>query len=296
MVQLTELVANATYRPNTARGGLNIEFSGEDLTASPIWQLGGFTVRFLYLPPGETIELDPAAGSVCVKVITGSLETRSAFPGVGEVRSTRMRGGHIVSPGGALVCLIGEIDTAPAKITEMSQLEASGPGSERLQWQTFDEKFGAVTDIFEGLDAHMIPGFHLLDGKGQEIAYVHFWTAGKGVDVSTHNHGHAPSEHAPAFAETHLVLRNGTGLGAMYECAAPDATERTRLVVGEGEEHGPFFRFDPATGAPVLRDNGAVEYPWHGWQGGTDDEPEQAFDLVTAFEISPAYARVPSDC
>ena len=68
-----------------------------------------------------------------------------------------------------------------------------------------------------------MPGFHLLDGDGAEIAYVFFWTAGKGVDLSTHDHGHAPSALAPAFAEVHQVLHNGTGLGGMYRTEAPGA-------------------------------------------------------------------------
>ena len=146
--------------------------------------------------------------------------------------------------------------------------------------------------MFKGLDAHMLPGFHLLDAESEEIAYVHCWTTGKGVDVTTHNHSHPPSPLAPAFAETHLVLRNGTGTGAMYQCDSPEATTRERLIVGEGEEHGPFFKFDADTGKPCLRANGAVEYPWHGWQGGEDDQPGQAYDLVAAFEISPTYTRV----
>ena len=174
----------------------------------------------------------------------------------------------------------------------MSDLETAGPHSELLEWQTFDEKFGAFTGRFKNLEAHMVPGFHLLDAQGAEIAYVHFWTTGKGEDVSTHNHSNEPSDLAPAFAETHLVLRNGTGTGGMYECAAPDAEERNRTIITAGEEHGPFFRFDPDTGQPALRENGSVDYPWHGWQGGMDEEPGQSYDLVTAFEISPQYTQV----
>ena len=77
----------------------------------------------------------------------------------------------------------------------------------------------------------------------------------------------------------------------MYECHTQDAVERTRLILGAGEEHGPFFRFDPDTGRPLRRDNGAVDYPWHGWQGGEDDEPGEAYDLVTAFELNPEYTQ-----
>jgi hypothetical protein len=54
-----------------------------------------------------------------------------------------------------------------------------------------------------------------------------------------------------------------------------------------GEEHGPFFVSDPTTGMAMRRENGAVEYPWHGWQAGTDDDAGQAFDFVAAFELNP---------
>ena len=57
-------------------------------------------------------------------------------------------------------------------------------------------------------------------------------------------------------------------------------------------EEGPLQRFDPATGAPRLRDNGAVDYPWHGWQAGIDSVPGQAYDIVAAFEITVPYAIV----
>ena len=79
----------------------------------------------------------------------------------------------------------------------------------------------------------------------------------------------------------------------MYHCETRDAPaqERVRTVMQAGEEHGPFFRLDEATGKPLLRPNGAVDYPWHGWQGGTDDQPGQAYDLVAAFEIYPEFVK-----
>ena len=120
------------------------------------------------------------------------------------------------------------------------------------------------------------------------------WAAGKGVDLSTHNHGRAPTPTSPAFAEVHLVLHNGTGRGGMYLTAEPGAPSRTRFPMQQGDEHGPFFTYDPATGAPRLRENGAVDYPWHGWEAGAPDgEPKgQSYDVVAAFEITAPYARV----
>ena len=290
MIELATFEPNTQIEPNNARGGLNVHLDQGGMRISPTWHLGGFLIRFAHLPAGKSLALDPSEPGTYVKVVIGEIATRKSFPAVGEVRSTQTKE-NVSTASGAILCIISETAEAADKITDMSSLAMSGPYSELLSWQSFDEKFGAFTDIFKNLEAHMVPGFHLLDTEGAEIAYVHFWTTGKGVDVSTHDHGNAPSELSPAFAETHLVLRNGTGSGAMYECAAPGAAERTRLIIGAGEEHGPFFRFDPETGKPVMRENGAVDYPWHGWQGGEDGEPGEAYDLVAAFEISPDYTQ-----
>ena len=173
----------------------------------------------------------------------------------------------------------------------MDQLAFEGPHQELLQWVSFEEKFGKYTDAFDGQDAHIVPGFHLLDHDNVEIAYVHFWAAGKGVDLSTHNHGNPPSSTAPAFAEVHWVFNNGTGSGGMYECEGPGTPHQQRYPIQRGQEHGAFFVVDPQTGFPQMRDNGSVEYPWHGWQAGTDDREGQAFDFVAAFEINPDYVK-----
>jgi Aldos-2-ulose dehydratase/isomerase (AUDH) Cupin domain len=152
--------------------------------------------------------------------------------------------------------------------------------------------YTASTPIFDGVDAHLAPGFHVLDANGDEIVYLFTWAAGKGADMSTHNHGRPPKPTAPAFAEVHWVMHNGTGRGGMYTTPEPGSDQRDRTVVRQGEEHGPFFNFDPATGAPMLRENGAVEYPWHSWEAGTDDLPGQCYDVVAAFEITAPYANV----
>ena len=174
----------------------------------------------------------------------------------------------------------------------MDQLAFSGPHCEALEWQTFEERYHSATPFFDGLDAHLAPGFHLLDADGSEITYLFVWTAGKGVDLSTHNHGRAPGRTSPAFAEVHWVVHNGTGNGGMYQTPEPGSPTRDRYPMQQGEEHGPFFAFDATTGMPRLRDNGAVEYPWHGWQAGTDAGDGQAYDVVAAFEITAPYAAV----
>ena len=292
--QLANVETDMIVQPNERRGGVDVRVSASGKSASPAWSLGGFRVQFAALPAGETLVVPQDSGPVYLKVITGEVDNGGgrAYPPAGSVTSTRMSTEEVCAASDAVLCLITDTADNPASITSMQQLPLHGVLEERCQWQTFEEKFGAFTDVFDGLEAHMIPGFHVLDAEGEEIAYVHFWTTGKGVDVSTHDHGQDPSPDAPAFAEVHLVLRNGTGGGAMYECEAPGAPERVRTVIQAGEEHGPFFRFDEATGKPQLRANGAVDYPWHGWQGGNDDAAGEAYDLVAAFEISPAYARV----
>lgn len=293
MLDLSSALANTPIEPHATRGGLCVQFAANGASVSPVWNLGGFEIQFVRLPAGESTRTEVARPTY-LKVLTGEIDCPPyrAFPAVGAVTSAQITEPQIQAVRDCVLCLVRESDQAPEQITDMMQLRCTGPLDERLQWQTFDEKFRAVTDAFSGLDAHMVPGFHLLDDAGAEIAYVHFWTTGKGVDVSTHNHGQAPSDLAPAFAEVHLVLRNGTGQGGMYRCDAPGADSRERIPMQAGEEHGPFFHFDATSGAPVLRDNGAVSYPWHGWQGGSDADPAPAYDLVAAFEISPQYARV----
>jgi hypothetical protein len=291
--KLSQHTPNLQPEPNDARGGIDLTIAPDKTCVSPIWHLGGFAVQFVGLPAGEAMDVDLGAGRVFLKVITGTVAGgREAFPKVSQVVTTGLDQSQVVAERDAVLCLVTETTDALEQITSMDQLPLRGPLEKRMIWQTFAEKFGAFTEAFDGLEAHMVPGFHLLDVNGDEICYVHFWTTGKGVDVSTHNHGQKPTPLSPAFAEVHLVLRNGTGKGGMYRCDAPDAEVRETMPIQAGEEHGPFFHFDQATGKPKLRENGAVDYPWHGWQGGTDDTEFEVYDLVAAFEISPSYARV----
>jgi hypothetical protein len=169
-----------------------------------------------------------------------------------------------------------------------------GPFAETLRWTSFEKKFGRVTSLFDGLDAQICPGFRLFDGDGSQIVYLHFWTAGKGVDCSTHDHSDDPEIVGPAFAEIHWVFQNGTGKGAMYTCKAVGAAHRRMLPLQRGQEHGPLWSVESATGLPKRRSNGALEYGFHGWQAGLDEFSEQAYDFVAAFEFDPDYARISS--
>ncbi len=218
-----------------------------------------------------------------------SVPDRTCFATPFEVRSTIVTSTNLIAgEEGALFALLTESEEVPQKLRSMSDIQFEGPGSDHLVWQTFEEKFSNFIDIFNGLDCHMMSGIHLLDGSGEEIVYVNFWTCGKGVDLSTHNHGQDPAALSPAFAEVHWVIDAGTATSGMYQTEAPGHPDRVRHHMARGDEHGPFFKF--ADGRPVLRANGAVTYGWHGWQGGDDDDPRQAYDFVAAFEINPKFA------
>lgn len=298
MKTLSSIKPNAQVEPNTERGNLNIHFGDAKSLAQPMisdrWTFGGRHLQFVQLGADGMLGLDPGQGQIFVKVITGALASpkRLAFCAPRGIQDTLVTDTQIASGSdGALLAILTVPESAPGAINSIHQLAFSGPQAEALNWRTFHEQFSQFMDYFEGMDAYIGPGFHLLDQNGVEITYVNIWTAGQGVDLSTHNHGMDPMPQAPAFAEIHWTICNGTGQGGMFECAEPGA-ERTRYPVQEGQEHGPFFAFDEKTGAPSLRENGAVDYPWHGWQAGPATGGEQTYDVIAAFETSPAYARV----
>jgi Aldos-2-ulose dehydratase/isomerase (AUDH) Cupin domain len=286
----------AEITPSTERTGLDVTMgSDDDSVLSPVWNIGAWSIRFVHLKPHGQFEPDRSMmGAVHIKVVAGRLTNidRGAYPRPHEVRSTLLNTDHVeAGSDGALFAVFTATGDIAAPIRSLDKLRYRGPGAESLGWCSFESRYTAATPHFDGLDAHLSAGFHLLDDDGAEIAYMYIWAAGKGVDMSTHNHGRPPKPTAPAFAEVHWVMHNGTGHGGMYLTPEPGAATRDRFPMQQGEEHGPFFAVDAATGRPVERENGAVEYPWHGWEAGTDDDPEQAYDIVVAFEITPPYAR-----
>ncbi|MDH3643924.1 MAG: hypothetical protein OES38_17590 [Gammaproteobacteria bacterium] len=295
---LADIGPSAPVGPSIEREGVNITLGalepGTGAAASAVWSVAGWTIQFVRLGTGETLGLGQDQGAIYIKVVTGDLVDleRGPFADPMQVRSTLVESDSVqAGTDGALITVFTETSSATANIESMAELTISGPSDDSLRWQRFDEKFGQFTDIFNGADAYMSSGFHLLDDDGTEITYVNLWTAGKGVNLSTHNHGNEPSPVSPAFAEVHWVFNNGTGSGGMYSCDAPDGPKHTRYPMQRGQEHGSFFVVAP-DGSPKLRDNGAVEYPWHGWEAGTDDRPGQAFDFVAAFETNPDYVKL----
>lgn len=287
------LIANHGQRP-----GLKIILDSRGPVGEPVvssvWSVAGWTLQFARLHAGQSLSLDQAAGRIHVKVVTGELANigRKPFAGKFAVHDTEVRAGELRAGGdGAVFAVFTETADVADNVRSMAELNIEGPMREAFQWQRFDEKFGAFTDFFDGVEAYMSPGFHLLDEQHTEVTYVNLWTAGKGVDLSTHNHGNDPSPAAPAFAEAHWVFNSGAPGAGMYLCDEPGAP-RTRFPMRRGQEHGPFFAIDSSTGRPVLRPNGAVEYPWHGWQAGDDDGSGQAFDFVAAFETYPDFVQL----
>jgi len=284
-------VASSTDNP---RGGIQLTFdvdADKAILLSDSWLVAGWRIQFVQLGAHQTLILGNEKNYV--KVILGRLENhgRGCYAEDIAVRSTRIDTPQVLSGAdGVLFALMTETDEAPVNLHDMSECQFIGPSSDALNWASFEEKFGDFIDVFNGVDCHMANGFHLLDQQGTEIVYVNFWTCGKGVDLSTHNHAQTPTPMSPAFVEVHLVLNNGTGRGGMYETTSPGAVDRIRHTMLRGDEHGPYF--EHANGKPVLLENGAVKYPWHGWQAGTDDNGIQAYDFVAAFEINPDYAAL----
>jgi hypothetical protein len=277
------------------RPGLNVALGTGAASVSDEWLMGAWTIQFARLDPHHGLPLDHTKGPVYVKVVTGRLVEvdRGAYAAPRAIRDTRVGAEQLTAGAdGALLCIFTATDGADHPVVSIGQLRFQGPLDEALSWQSFEDRYHGATTYFDGLDAHLAPGFHLLDDDGSEIAYVFVWAAGKGVDLSTHDHGRTPGPRSPAFAEVHWVFHNGTGSGGMYETSEPGAPSRDRYPVPPGHEHGPFFAFDADTGTPRLRPNGAVDYPWHGWEAGPDGGDGQAYDVVAAFEITVPYARV----
>lgn len=282
--------------PSNPREGVDIQFTETGFEASEQWSMGGWTIQFIRLPANESLSLGKNDGRCFIKVITGSLVSlgRGAFAKTHEIRSTLVASDVVIAGAtdDTLLALFSETSAVPKNVVDMAELTLTGPNAEAFQWRTFEERFGKSISAFAGADAYMSGGFHLLDRSGTEITYVNLWTAGKGVNLTTHNHAHKPHVLAPAFAETHWVFNNGTGTGGMYSAATADGPKTEVYPMQRGDEHGPFFTIEQESNKPLLRENGAVSYPWHGWEAGMDDKPGQAYDVVAAFETNPEYVQL----
>lgn len=300
MITLSDITPSVPCRLAGRGEGLDVLIGGQSVSegpvASDVWSMAGWTIQFVKLGAGQGLGLDQSQGKIYVKIITGAIANtgQNRFADRKQARDTRVLDDHIEAAGdGAILTILTETPSVPDNIHSMDELTVSGPHQDILFWTRFDQSSLAKgVDYFKGLDAHLLPGFHLLDEDGTEILYVHVWTAGKGVDMSPHDHSHRPSEKFPAFTETHWVFNNATGKGGMYDCVGEDLSERTHMSMRRGYDHGPFWAVDADTGMPKQRENGAIEYGFHGWQAGADGDDRQAYDVVAAFEMNPAYSEV----
>ena len=258
------------------------------------WVAGGWLIQFIRLGGGQAVRLNQTTGRHYVKVVIGELVNvdRKPFAESFAVRDTAVSADNLLAgTQGAIFSVFTQTTQVAESMSDMSSVRIKGPNENAFTWQRFDEKFDGFMNYFDEVEAYMSPGFHLLNENGVEVTYVNLWTCGKGVDLSTHNHANDPSPASPAFAETHWVFNIGAEGAGMYLCDAPGGPKQ-RFPMRRGQEHGPFFAIDPGTGRPVLRANGAVEYPWHGWQGGQDGSEERAYDFVAAFETNPEVMLV----
>ena len=289
------LAPTITSTISNPREGVDIQFSEIGIELSERWFMGGWAIQFIHLPANQSFALDPSAGQPFIKVITGFLSnlSRGAFAEAHEIRSTSVATDIVVAgKTDTLFALFTETPAVPENIVDMAQLNLTGPNAEAFQWRTFQDRFGKSISAFDGADAYMSGGFHLLNRNGIEVTYVNLWTAGKGVNLTTHNHAQNPHVLAPAFAETHWVFNNGTGHGGMYSTATADGPKTEAYPMQKGDEHGPFFSVEQKTNKPLMRENGAVSYPWHGWEAGVDNKSGQAYDVVAAFETNPEYVQL----
>jgi len=272
------------------RGGIAIQFNNSNecsISASPVWGMAGWQMSFVQLAANTKLELDHSKGKNYVKVITGRLTNinRDAFAQPKTVRNTIVDANFIQAGNEVtIIAIMIKTPQAPEFINSMEQMKVKGPKAELLTWKRCDE-YEWGKEIFKGAEFYNLRGFQINDAQGEDICYVQFWTAGKGVKGTDHNHSQAPSKSAPAFCEIHFGMFNGTGQGGMVD-------SEVNLPLLEGDEHGPFWKINPTTGEPVLRDNGAVYYDIHRWQAGQDKKQSQAFDVWAAFEIAPSQAII----
>jgi hypothetical protein len=269
------------------RGGIVVQFNNSNkysISSSPEWNMAGWCMSFVQLSANTKLQIDQSKGKNYVKVITGQLTApnRDAFAHPKTVRNTIVDSDYVQAGNkGAIIAVMIKTAQAPKSVNSMEQMTVNGPNAELLSWKRCDE-YEWGRQIFKGVEFYNLRGFQIKNAQ-EEVCYVQFWAAGKGVKGTDHNHSGTPSASAPAFCEIHFGMFNGTGKGGMVD-------SEVNLPVLEGDEHGPFWKINHETGEPVLRENRAVYYDIHRWQAGQDKGQTQAFDVWTAFEIPPSQA------
>ena len=165
-------VPNARATPATRRAGLDIVLDGDQAAREPVvsetWTVAGWSIQFARLGSRQGLDLHRSAGRHYVKVVTGELANvdRRPFAGPFAVRDTSVDApGLEAGPRGSVLAVFTETDRVKDNIPSMAALRIEGPLQGAFAWERFDAKFGAFTDLFDGMEAYMSPGFHLLDGK-----------------------------------------------------------------------------------------------------------------------------------
>jgi hypothetical protein len=122
------------------------------------------------------------------------------------------------------------------------------------------------------------------------FAHFQFWACKKDVNCGVHNH------EEETFLETHLGLSPGTGSGVTRRVKDDVSVERCkpndvdgndsnfdpRLHLDVYEQQGGFWRRNE-DGTPMRREDRTVDYPYHGWKGGS----EEGLDIWCAVEYNP---------
>ncbi len=155
-MKISEIAPNVSTAMDNPRGGIDLCFdlaSEEVIQLSDAWTIAGWKLRFIFLPPHQTLELE--GENHYLKVIVGKLANlgRGCFAENYAVRTTRLETTRVLSGATGLLCaLLTETPDLPPNIHDMSECVFSGPMAQQLVWKSFKERFGAFTDYFDQLD------------------------------------------------------------------------------------------------------------------------------------------------
>jgi len=173
IMKISEITPNVSVSTGNPRGGIDLCFdltAQETIQLTEVWTIAGWQIRFVFLPPHQTLELE--GKNHYLKVIVGELANleRACFAENFAVRTTRLEKQRVSSGSHGLLCaLLTETPGLLPNIHDMSDCVFAGPMAQLLEWKSFKERFGASTDYFDQLDNHMANGFHLLDSEESEI-------------------------------------------------------------------------------------------------------------------------------
>jgi len=251
-----------------------VKFSEEPISESPLWNFGGYSLKFVRLENGMEYRVNP---NDYVKVVEGVLThpLRLCFPGPFEKADTLIKESIIQAGATTLLMVISQSENSLPVVRSPEELCFKGPFEENLVWNKV-ESLSWGKD-FQGLEFYNLRGWDLEDPQNRHVAYVQAWLAGKGVNCGDHDHSEMGDN---TFREVHLCVVNGTGGGMVWY----EENQENFMSLLSGEEHGPFWDWSD--------DLTKVVYPFHRWQGAGDlhSSAQQAFDFWFAVELPPPKA------